>query len=224
MKYIEYISQEKIEMLYEQSKKSHHKKHGFDVEVAVSVIKGKINRNVESQYQASLYEKCDIVTKELRKDNQIGDIDSSKQWININRKMFKDIFRGSHCSPPYVIWGCCDYNEGNLSILYLTGSLHNMLGNNEPNKSSFVSALEHFYEIASTISNDVSNNTIRDDKMLAFWALHALRNNWLTTDVNYDGIAKILCRKDFKNFEHPILKDKIDLHLTLATPLYMAIE
>lgn len=126
MKYYLYISDSKIEMLYNQIATSTENSREASIGFDLKVLKGEIKqgRGVPENSVTRLNE----VVKALRDSDAVGSIDAPKKYIGGNLRMTWSTYGGIGDESPITFWS---YSAPGIAMA-LAGSKYNLLGEQRP--------------------------------------------------------------------------------------------
>lgn len=230
MKYYQYISMPKIEMLYQQvmaQEAEHEAEVGFDIKILKGSIKTKHSNELGD------HQKLDAVTRKLRKLRLVGEVEDEKPYVNgVLPLKFGGYGLGVSQTSPIAFWGGKNFAYPLRNYAFaMAGSRHNLIG-----EAGNVSDSMHSHSLTDAMTNwfitnlpDLATEKSSAPSTLEPWEEKlstgaVAQGTWLAASQSsgvagkYEFVAKILHRGVWKESH----QDTAPINLILGTPLYVA--
>lgn len=206
MKYYVYLSKNKINMLYDQLETEEYEEEntiGFDFKIVKGETKTKSNT------RDNIYQKVKCVSSALR--NECGNIEQDFPYIQCKMKLNCYYYDYYVKKFNMVYWGGIQLINDILYVLYMTGSMDNMLfvkkEDSEGNEYNFASSYSGLLKFMSSYNNgkiyctDEFPRVLDDVTNVIFLSIAASLNiEGKNKFLEYDFMAKIF-RKEFIYFD-----------------------
>lgn len=231
MKYYVYLSDSKIEMLYNQIDHSTDEVREASIGFDVKVLKGELKSG--RKLSTSKYKQLESVISELQSSDLVGNIWSGKPYISATLTMiwasFGGYFRDDEKPAPITFWG---YTDEHIA-LGLAGSSYHVLGQTRPD--GYAHSHSGTEAIASWLIRNLNDSPTEgleepdkseefsltggpldsDDVSNCIWLAASQAKG---TSHRFEFVAKVLNRSRFDPSAHHYRTTNV----LLATPLYVA--
>lgn len=198
MKYYVYISQSKVEMLYNQI--TSRKK---DIAVSSGINMGILSVEIKPNRNLSLYDKLDAVIEEIP---DIGDLYSDADYIQGALAMGWNVRNKLNYSSHATYWiGETWDNDGILNKILLIGSQHHIIGNQKSDDYCYsTSYIDSFF---NNIEKSIDFNTLEYSNRYAIIGVQSDENKEMIEMMKSENISI----SDIKEaINKPYLADFID--------------
>jgi hypothetical protein len=226
MKYYVYVSETKLEMLYEQIGASTEQASEASVGFDLKLVKGELKQS--RQLADTKYSRLDRVVAELRESQLVGSLSCMEPYISGELDMVWASF-GLQDNSPITFWGFVNDDIA----LGLAGSQHHIIGERRPegyaHSHSGTGEIMRWFarelgDVQSTIQVDVqellgADQWPLDDDSIAYLTWLAASQIHGSTH-RFEFVAKVLHRRRYVEGTSP--NYMANMNVILATPLYVA--
>ncbi len=231
MKYYLYLSEEKIEMLFQQLNSASADEREASIGFDWKLLKGSLKEKRETK--ANYFQKLEQVINELKKLDLVGDVGGDANYISGTLKMRWGTYGFGHPDPlPITFWGYSTYEFPFSGMaLALAGSSYHLLGEQKEGGAHshsltgnmvnwFLNNLENEFtdEEIEILNKEKDNGHSLDEYDIAN-GTYLAATQISGQEAKYEFVAKVLHRSHWPEGFRMSDTNKV----VLATPLYVAL-
>jgi hypothetical protein len=219
LKYYLYVSNSKLEMLYQQVASSDKTKKSLEWSVDLKAVK--LTRKMEAENEPDTNDKLRTVLREIEDAERVGTIEEPKEYVKGTLPMRWGLFRDSGRpmeEPPLVYFG----GRTETTVFGFGGSSRHVIGNAGASATGSRSVAP--YLVAHLLDGlDMSregwrfNPTCSDDDSDTYHAISLATDHLKGQEQNLEFYAKLLLQGELWDS-----KRQETIRVLLGTPLYVA--